>query len=124
MNNIIDKETYVQYRLAPIKAMDNLYTSEQLKSVEVSVLKQYEEACKQAEEFRNWYIKNGPDKGKAFVVDTRVFNILWFMLYQKGDRVTYNDDGSKIEIGKCIQCKNEIGTWYVKTQNGTVYINA
>ena len=43
MNFIIDKETYVQYRLAPIKAMDDLYTSEQLKSVEVSVLKQYEE---------------------------------------------------------------------------------
>ena len=124
MNFIIDKETYVQYRLAPIKAMDNLYTSEQLKSVEVSVLKQYEEACKKAEEFRNWYLKNGPDKGKAFVIDTRVFNILWFMLYNKGDRVTYNYDGSKIEIGKCISCKDEIGTWYVKAKYGTVYINA
>ena len=124
MNHIIDKETYVQYRLAPIKAMDNLYTSEQLKSVEVSVLKQYEEACKKAEEFRNWYIKNGPDEGKAFVIDTRVFNIMWFMLYQKGDRVTYNYDGHNIEIGKCISCKDEIGTWYVKAKYGTVYINA
>ena len=123
MNNIIDKETYVQYRLAPIKAMD-LYTSEQLKSVEASVLKQYEEACKKAEDFRNWYIKNGPDKGKAFVVDTRTFNIMWFLLYNKGDTVAYDYDGSKIEIGKCIACKSEIGTWYVKTQNGIVYINA
>ena len=123
MNHIIDKKTYVRYRLAPIKAMD-LYTSEQLKSVEVSVLKQYEEACRKAEEFRNWYIKNGPDEGMAFVVDTRVFNIMWFMLYNKGDRVAYYYDGSKIEIGKCISCKNEIGTWYIKTQNKTVYINA
>ena len=124
MNFIIDKETYVQYRLAPIKAMDDLYTSEQLKSVEVSVLKQYEDACKKAEEFRNNYIKNGPEEGKAFVIDTRTFNIMWFMLYQKGDKVTYDYDGSKIEIGKCIVCKNEIGTWYVKTENTTVYINA
>ena len=124
MNNIIDKETYVKYRLAPIKAMGNLYTSEQLNSVEVSVLKQYEAACKKAEDFRNWYIKNGPDKGKAFVIDTRTFNIMWFMLYQKGDRVTYNYDGHNIEIGKCISCKDEIGTWYVKTEIDTVYINA
>ena len=123
MNNIIDKETYVKYRLAPIKAM-GLYTSEQLKSVEASVLKKYEEACKKAEDFRNWYIKNGPDKGMAYVVDTRTFNIMWFMLYQKGDRVTYNYDGHNIEIGKCISCKDEIGTWYVKAKYGTVYINA
>ena len=123
MNNIIDKETYVKYRLAPIKA-DNLYTSEQLKSVEASVLKKYEESCKKAEEFRNWYIKNGPNKGKAFVIDTRTFNIMWFMLYQKGDSVTYNYDGHNIEIGKCISCKDEIGTWYVKTEIDTVYINA
>ena len=121
MNHIIDKETYVRYRLAPIK---DYMTSEQLKSVEVRVLKQYEEACRKAEDFRNNYIKNGPDKGKAFVIDTRTFNILWFMLYQKGDRVTYNYDGHNIEIGKCISCKDEIGTWYVKTKYDTVYINA
>ena len=124
MNSIIDKETYVQYRLAPIKAMDNLYTSEQLKSIEVSVLKHYEEACRKAEEFRNWYIKNGPDKGMAFVIDTRTFNIMWFMLYEKGSSVKYNYDGTEIEIGKCICCKDEIGTWYVKAPYGTVYINA
>ena len=123
MNFIIDKETYVQYRLAPIKTMDNLYTSEQLKSVEASVLKKYEEACKKAEEFRNWYLKNGPDEGMAFVVDTRTFNIMWFMLYEKGSSVKFNYDGTEIEIGKCICCKEE-GTWYVKTENNTVYINA
>ena len=122
MNFIIDKETYVQYRLAPIKTMDNLYTSEQLKSVEVSVLKQYEEACKKAEEFRNNYIKNGPDKGMAFVIDTRTFNIMWFMLYEKGFSVKFNYDGTEIEIGRCICCKEE-GTWYVKAPKGTVYIN-
>ena len=122
MNFIIDKETYVQYRLAPIKTMDNLYTSEQLKSIEVSVLKQYEDACKKAEEFRNNYIKNGPEEGKAFVIDTRTFNIMWFMLYEKGFSVKFNYDGTEIEIGRCICCKEE-GTWYVKAPKGTVYIN-
>ena len=104
--------------------MKDYITSEQLKAYEVSVLKHYEEDCKKAEAFRNNYLKNGPDKGKAFVIDTRVFNIMWFMLYQKGDKVTYDYDGSKIEIGKCLSCKDEIGTWYVKTENNTVYINA
>ena len=121
MNHIIDKKTYVRYRIAPMK---DYITSEQLKAYEVSVLKHYEEDCKKAEEFRNWYIKNGPDDGMAFVVDTRTFNIMWFMLYQKGDRVIYDYDGFKIEIGKCISCKDEIGTWYVKAEYGTVYINA
>ena len=121
MNHIIDKKTYVRYRIAPMK---DYITSEQLKAYEVSVLKHYEEACKKAEEFRNNYIKNGPDKGMAYVIDTRTFNIMWFLLYQKGDKVTYDYDGSKIEIGKCLSCKDEIGTWYVKTENNTVYINA
>ena len=121
MNHIIDKKTYVRYRIAPMK---DYITSEQLKAYEVSVLKHYEEDCKKAEEFRNNYIKNGPDKGMAYVIDTRTFNIMWFLLYQKGDKVTYDYDGSKIEIGKCLSCKDEIGTWYVKTENNTVYINA
>ena len=121
MNYIIDKETYLRYRLAPMK---DLYSSEQLKAAEASILKYYEEACKKAEEFRNNYIKNGPDEGKAFVIDTRTFNIMWFLLYEKGSSVKYNYDGNEIEIGKCICCKSEEGTWYVKTPIDTVYINA
>ena len=121
---IIDYDTYLRYRIRPM--MRYIKTEEQKKLLFdcLSNYEKYKEDCKKAEEFRNWYIKNGPDEGMAFVVDTRVFNILWFMLYQKGDRVTYNYDGSKIEIGKCISCKDEIGTWYVKTENKTVYINA
>ena len=122
MNNIIDLDTYLRYRIRPM--MPYIKTEEQKKRLFDSLLNGYEEACRKAEEFRNWYLKNGPDKGKAFVVDTRVFNIMWFMLYQKGDRVISDYDASKIEIGKCIVCKDEIGTWYVKTENATVYINA
>ena len=121
---IIDYDTYLRYRIRPM--MRYIKTEEQKKLLFdcLSNYEKYKEDCKKAEEFRNWYIKNGPDEGMAFVVDTRVFNIMWFMLYQKGDRVTYNYDGSKIEIGKCISCKDEIGTWYIKTENKTVYINA
>ena len=119
---IIDLDTYLRYRIKPM--MPYIKTEEQKKRLIDSLSNGYEEACIKAEEFRNDYLKNGPDEGMAFVVDTRVFNIMWFMLYQKGDRVIYYYDGSKIEIGKCIVCKNEIGTWYVKTENGTVYINA
>ena len=119
---IIDLDTYLRYRIKPM--MPYLKTYEQKKRIIDSLSNKYEEACKKAEEFRNNYIKNGPEEGKAFVIDTRTFNIMWFMLYQKGDSVTYNYDGSKIEIGKCIQCKDKIGTWYVKTENNTVYINA
>ena len=122
MNNIIDLDTYLRYRIKPM--MPYIKTEEQKKRLIDKLTNDYEEACRKAEEFRNWYIKNGPDKGKAFVIDTRTFNIMWFLLYQKGDRVIYYYDGSNIEIGKCISCKDEIGTWYVKTENGTVYINA
>ena len=122
MNNIIDLDTYLRYSIKPM--MPYIKTEEQKKRLIDSLSNDYEEDCKKAEEFRNNYIKNGPDKGKAFVIDTRTFNIMWFMLYQKGDRVIYDYDGSKIEIGKCIVCKDEIGTWYVKTENATVYINA
>ena len=122
MNHIIDLDTYLRYRSRPMAPY--LKTYEQKKRIIDSLSNDYEEACRKAEEFRNNYIKNGPDEGKAFVVDTRTFNIMWFMLYQKGDRVIYNYDGSKIEIGKCISCKDEIGTWYVKTKYKTVYINA
>ena len=121
MNHIIDKKTYVSYRLAPMK---DLFTSEQLKVYEDNILKHYEEDCKNAEEFRNNYIKNGPEEGKAFVIDTRTFNIMWFMLYEKGVSVKINYEGSEIEIGKCVCCRDEIGTWYVKAPGGTVYINA
>ena len=121
---IIDFDTYLRYRIKPM--MPYIKTEEQKKRLidSLSNYEKYKEACKKAEEFRNWYIKNGPDDGMAFVVDTRTFNIMWFMLYQKGDRVTYNYDGHNIEIGKCISCKDEIGTWYVKAKYGTVYINA
>ena len=121
---IIDYDTYLRYRIRPM--MPLLKTEEQKKLLFdcLSNYEKYKEDCKKAEEFRNNYIKNGPDEGKAFVIDTRTFNIMWFMLYQKGDRVIYNYDGSKIEIGKCISCKDEIGTWYVKTEIDTVYINA
>ena len=121
---IIDYDTYLRYRIRPM--MPYIKTKEQKKRLidSLSNYEKYKEACKKAEEFRNWYIKNGPDEGKAFVIDTRTFNIMWFLLYQKGDRVIYYYDGSNIEIGKCISCKDEIGTWYVKTENKTVYINA
>ena len=121
---IIDYDTYLRYRIRPM--MPYIKTKEQKKRLidSLSNYEKYKEACKKAEEFRNWYIKNGPDEGMAFVVDTRIFNIMWFMLYQKGDRVIYNYDGHNIEIGKCISCKDEIGTWYVKAKYGTVYINA
>lgn len=121
---IIDYDTYLRYRIRPM--MPYIKTKEQKKRLidSLSNYEKYKEACKKAEEFRNWYIKNGPDEGMAFVVDTRVFNIMWFMLYMKGARAIYNYDGHKIEIGKCISCKDEIGTWYVKTENATVYINA
>ena len=122
MNHIIDLDTYLRYRIKPM--MPYIKTEEQKKRLIDKLSNDYEEACRKAEEFRNNYIKNGPDEGMAFVVDTRTFNIMWFMLYQKGDRVIYDYDGSKIEIGKCIVCKDEIGTWYVKTENNTVYINA
>ena len=122
MNHIIDLDTYLRYRIKPM--MPYIKTEEQKKRLIDKLSNDYEEACKKAEEFRNWYIKNGPDDGMAFVVDTRTFNIMWFMLYQKGDSVTYNYDGHNIEIGKCIVCKDEIGTWYVKAKYGTVYINA
>ena len=119
---IIDLDTYLRYRSRPMAPY--LKTYEQKKRIIDSLSNKYEEDCKKAEEFRNWYIKNGPEEGKAFVIDTRTFNIMWFLLYQKGDSVTYNYDGSNIEIGKCIVCKDEIGTWYVKAKYGTVYINA
>ena len=122
MNHIIDLDTYLRYRSRPMAPY--LKTYEQKKRIIDSLSNKYEEDSKKAEEFRNNYIKNGPEEGKAFVIDTRTFNIMWFMLYQKGDRVIYYYDGSNIEIGKCIVCKDEIGTWYVKTENGTVYINA
>ena len=122
MNNIIDLDTYLRYRLKPM--MPYIKTYEQKKRLIDKLSDKYEEDCRKAEEFRNWYMKNGPEEGKAFVIDTRTFSIMWFMLCQKGDRVIYYYDGSNIEIGKCISCKNEIGTWYVKTENGTVYINA
>ena len=119
---IIDLDTYLRYRIKPM--MPYIKTEEQKKRLIDSLSNKYEDACRKAEEFRNNYIKNGQDEGMAFVIDTRVFNIMWFMLYQKGDKVEYDYDGSKIEIGKCIACKHEIGTWYVKTEYGTVYINA
>ena len=119
---IIDLDTYLRYRIKPM--MPYIKTEEQKKRLIDKLSNDYEEACRKAEEFRNNYIKNGPDEGMAYVIDTRVFNILWFLLYQKGDKVTYDYDGSKIEIGKCISCKDEIGTWYVKAEYGTVYINA
>ena len=119
---IIDLDTYLRYRSRPMAPY--LKTYEQKKRIIDSLSNKYEEDCKKAEEFRNWYIKNGPEEGKAFVIDTRPFNIMWFLLYQKGDSVIYYYDGSNIEIGKCLSCKNEIGTWYVKTENATVYINA
>ena len=121
---IIDLDTYLRYRIKPM--MPYIKTKAQKKRLidSLSSYEDYKEACKKAEEFRNNYIKNGPEEGKAFVIDTRTFNILWFLLYQKGDSVTYNYDGSEIEIGKCIVCKDEIGTWYVKAKYGTVYINA
>ena len=122
MNFIIDLDTYRRYRSRPMAPY--LKTYEQKKRLIDSLSNKYEEDCKKAEEFRNWYIKNGPEEGKAFVIDTRTFNNMWFLLYQKGDRVIYDYDGSKIEIGKCISCKDEIGTWYVKAEYGTVYINA
>ena len=122
MNNIIDLDTYLRYRIKPMAPY--IKTEEQKKRLIDKLSNDYEEACRKAEEFRNWYIQNGPDEGMAFVVDTRTFNIMWFMLYQKGDRVIYYYDGSTIEIGKCVSCKTEIGTWYVKTENKTVYINA
>lgn len=122
MNHIIDLDTYLRYRIKPI--MPYIKTEEQKKRLIDKLSNKYEEACKKAEEFRNNYIKNGPDKGKAFVIDTRVFNILWFLLYEKGSSVKYNYDGTEIEIGKCICCKSEEGTWYVKTPIDTVYINA
>ena len=124
MNNIIDFDTYLRYRIRPM--MRYIKTKEQKKRLFDGLFnyEDYKEACKKAEDFRNWYIKNGPEEGKAFVVDTRVFNIMWFLLYLEGDRVAYNYDGSKIEIGKCLSCKDEIGTWYIKTENKTVYINA
>lgn len=121
MNHIIDLDTYLRYRIKPM--MPYIKTEEQKKRLIDKLSNDYEEACRKAEEFRNNYIKNGPDDGMAFVVDTRTFNIMWFLLYQKGDRVIYYYDGSNIEIGKCLSCKNEIGTWYVKTENKTVYIN-
>ena len=121
---IIDFDTYLRYRIKPM--MPYIKTEEQKKRLidSLSNYEKYKEACRKAEDFRNWYIKNGPDDGMAYVVDTRTFNIMWFMLYQKGDRVIYNYDGHNIEIGKCISCKDEIGTWYVKAKYGTVYINA
>lgn len=119
---IIDLDTYLRYRSRPMASY--LKTYEQKKRNIDILSNKYEEDCKKAEDFRNWYIKNGPEEGKAFVIDTRVFNILWFLLYQKGDRVIYYYDGSKIEIGKCLSSKDGIGTWYVKTANKTVYINA
>ena len=120
---IIDLDTYLRYRIKPM--MPYIKTKEQKKRLidSLSNYEDYKDACKKAEEFRNNYIKNGPDEGKAFVIDTRTFNIMWFMLYQKGDRVIYDYDGTEIEIGKCIVCKEE-GTWYVKTPIDTVYINA
>ena len=119
---IIDLDTYLRYRSRPMAPYIKTYEQ---KKRNIDILSnKYEEDCKKAEEFRNWYIKNGPEEGKAFVIDTRTFNIMWFMLYQKGDRVVYDYDGSNIEIGKCIVCKDEIGTWYVKTPIDTVYINA
>ena len=121
MNNIIDLDTYLRYRSRPMAPY--LKTEEQKKRNIDILSNKYEEDCKKAEEFRNWYIKNGPEEGKAFVIDTRTFNIMWFMLYQKGDSVIYYYDGSNIEIGKCIVCKDEIGTWYVKTPIDTVYVN-
>ena len=122
MNNIIDLDTYLRYRIRPMAPYIKTY--EQKKRLIDSLSNDYEEACKKAEEFRNNYIKNGPEEGKAFVIDTRTFNIMWFLLYQNGDKVEYDYDGRNIEIGKCIVCKDEIGTWYVKTENKTVYINA
>ena len=122
MNHIIDLDTYLRYRIKPMAPYIKTY--EQKKRLIDKLSNDYEEACRKAEEFRNWYIQNGPDEGMAFVVDTRTFNIMWFMLYQKGDRVIYYYDGSNIEVGKCVSCKTEVGTWYVKTENGTVYINA
>ena len=124
MNNIIDYDTYLRYRIMPL--VRYIKTEARKKSLfdSLSNYEDYKAACKQAEEFRNNYIKNGPEEGKAFVIDTRTFNIMWFLLYLEGDRVTYNYDGSKIEIGKCLSCKDEIGTWYIKTENKTVYINA
>ena len=118
---IIDLDTYLRYRIKPM--MPYIKTEEQKKRLIDSLSNKYEEDCKKAEEFRNNYIKNGPDDGMAFVVDTRVFNILWFMLYEKGSSVKFNYDGTEIEIGRCICCKEE-GTWYVKSPRGTVYINA
>ena len=122
MNHIIDLDTYLRYRIRPMAPY--IKTEEQKKRLIDKLSNDYEEACRKAEEFRNWYMKNGPDEGMAFVVDTRTFNIMWFMLYQKGDKVECDYDGSKIEIGKCIACKDEVGTWYVKTENDIVYINA
>ena len=124
MNFIIDLDTYLRYRIKPM--MPYVKTKEQKKRLieSLSNYEDYKEACKKAEEFRNNYIKNGPEEGKAFVIDTRTFNIMWFMLYEKGVSVKINYEGSEIEIGKCVCCRDEIGTWYVKAPGGTVYINA
>ena len=121
---IIGLDTYLRYRIRPMAPYIKTYEQKKRFIDSLSNYEKYKEACKKAEDFRNWYIKNGPEEGKAFVIDTRTFNIMWFLLYQKGDRVIYYYDGSNIEIGKCIVCKDEIGTWYVKTENKTVYINA
>ena len=123
MKFIIDLDTYLRYRIRPM--MPYIKTKEQKKRLieSLSNYEDYKDACKKAEEFRNNYIKNGPEEGKAFVIDTRTFNIMWFMLYEKGSSVKCNYDGTEIEIGKCIVCKEE-GTWYVKTENNTVYVNA
>ena len=122
MNYIIDLDTYLRYRIKPM--MPYIKTEEQKKRPldSLSNYEDYKEACKKAEEFRKNYIKNGPEEGKAFVIDTRTFNIMWFMLYEKGFSVKFNYDGIEIEIGRCICCKEE-GTWYVKSPKGTVYIN-
>lgn len=119
---IIDLDTYLRYRIKPM--MPYIKTEEQKKRLldSLSSYEDYKDACKKAEEFRNNYIKNGPEEGKAFVIDTRTFNIMWFMLYEKGFSVKFNYDGTEIEIGRCICCKEE-GTWYVKAPKGTVYIN-
>lgn len=122
MEHIIDKETYVRYRLAPMNEF--LTTEEQQKKFVDRILANYEDECKRAEEFRDNYIKNGPDKGMAYVIDDRTFNIMWFMLYENGAVAKFNYEGHEIEIGRCICCKDMNGTWYVKAPLGTVYINA
>lgn len=122
MEHIIDKETYIRYSLAPMKKI--LKTEWHQKKFVDCILYNYEYECKRAEEFRDIYIKNGPNEGKAFVIDLRTFNIMWFMLYENGSSVKFNYEGNEIEIGKCAYCKDWNGTWYVKTKQGTVYINA